>query len=58
MVPIGDQRKDLPGEKGHSMDLVDRVIGPYYCVSHPHVDGSREIAHDCRVVEDHIAACR
>ena len=56
--PIGDQRKDLPGEKRHAMDLVDRVVGPEHRVSNPHVDVLREIAHDCRVVEDHIAACR
>ena len=57
-VPIGDRRKGLPGEKRYSMDLVDRVVGPDHRVSNPHVDVSREIAHDCRVVEDHIAACR
>ncbi len=56
-VPIGDRRKGLPGEKSHSMDLVDRVVGPYHRVSNPHVDVLREIAHDCRVVEDNIAAC-
>ena len=56
-VPIGERRKGLPGEKSHSMDLVDRVVGPYHRVSTPHVDVSREIAHDCRVVEDNIAAC-
>ena len=56
--PIGDRRKGLPGEKRHSMDLVDRVVGPYHRVSNLHVDVLQEIAHDCRVVEDHIAACR
>ena len=56
-VPIGDQRKGLPGEKSHSMDLVDRVVGPYHRVSHPHMDVSREISHDRRVMEDYIAAC-
>jgi hypothetical protein len=56
-VPIGERRKGLPGGKRHSMDLVDRVVGPDHRVSHPHVDVWREIAHDRRVVEDHIAAC-
>jgi hypothetical protein len=48
--------KGLPGEKRHFMDLVDRVVGSDHRVSNPHVDVSRQIAHDCRDVEDHIAA--
>lgn len=55
-VPIGDQRKGLPGEERHSMDLVDCVVDPHDRVSYPHMYVLREVSHDCRVVEDHIAA--